>query len=176
MITTMDNQQERLVQAARLAMLIDTDGFVTMRVVRRKRDRMQNLSPDVGITNTNKDLIEWASSTLQFLGIPAYVRWTVPHGIGKLPQGRVTVLGMKRVEKLLPVITPWLIAKKSQATKLAEFITLRLAAPHKAAYSAKELELANEARGLNTKGRGWRPVSSTTTRDAAVEMREHLTA
>lgn len=171
----MGNQQERLTAQVRLAMLYDTEGYITMAVTKRGPNRNLSLVPLIAVSNTSVTLVEWAASALEYLGVGRYVQWNKPHGIGKLAQGRVTVQGLLRVQDLLPNIRPYLIVKQKQADLLHEFIGSRLAAGPKDSYTDRELDIANQIRSLNTKGKGWRPVSSTTTRDATVELRKHLT-
>jgi hypothetical protein len=170
----MGNQQERLIAQARLAMLFDTEGYITMRVAQRMKHRDMNLTPLVAFSNTDAGLIEWAADTLDQLEVPRYVQWVKPHGIGKLPQGRVSILGLLRVKSLLPHIRPFLIVKYRQADLLHDFIQSRLSHIHGTVYTQEELDIANGIRDLNVKGRGWRPVSSTTTCSAADQLRDRL--
>lgn len=170
----MGNQQERLIAQVRLAMLYDTEGWISMNVIQRMKHRVASLVPVIGVTNTNVGLVDWTADVLEQLDVPRYVQWVEPHGIGKLAQGRVTVAGLLRVKQLLPHIRPFLIVKGKQADLLKEFIESRLSTPGSTPYTERELEIANEIRGKNTKGRGWRPISSTTLRDAADELRRKL--
>lgn len=173
----MGNQQERwAVDAARLAMLFDTDGCITMRVVQRMKNRVANVTPYVGAVGTYHNLIEWATETLRSMGVPTYIMRIEMARYNKAcqPQSRLTIQGMKRVAKVLPIIRPYLIAKPQQADLLQEFINLRMARPHKAMYSDRELDIANEIRSLNSnKGGAFRPISSESIRRTQ-EMREHL--
>lgn len=172
----MGNQQERLVAAARLAMLFDTDGFITMRVVQRGKQRAYNVRPDCGAVNTSHALIEWAVAALRSLGVPCHVTYVdySKWNPNRQPQWRLLVTGLKRVLRLLPHIRPYLVVKTQQADLLAEFIASRLSKPLKSLYSDRELEIANAVRGLNcNKGGAWRPVSSESIRQA-VELREQL--
>jgi hypothetical protein len=174
----MDNQQEIRFAAARIAMMIDTDGWATINVTQRSKVRNANLVPAIGMVNTSRPLIEWLDKTLTELGIPHYLKWYDLSGYKgsrcKMPQGRITVQGVKRLQKFLPLITPFLIAKSIQGKLLQEYVDLASARPGKAPYSQRELEIANYIRGFNSnKGGNWRPVSSETVRQAR-EMVDHL--
>lgn len=173
----MGNQQERL-DAARIAMLIDTDGWVSMRVLQRSKVRVANLRPDIGAVSTTPVLIEWAADTLTRMGVARYVQQVdlskYEYSKGCKNQARVLITGLRRVKVLLPLIIPYLIGKRRQAELLLEFVNSRLASAHKADYTEIELQLANEIRGLNSnKGGNFRPISSETVR-AARELKTQL--
>jgi hypothetical protein len=180
---TLDNQQERLVRQAQLAMLFDCEGYITVRVVNRAtkvKQRNIDISPIVGMSNVSHELIDWTADALEKLGVPRYVWWSKKHGgpWEKHLQGRVLVYGFKRVEVLLPLIRPFLIVKGKQADLLQRFIDLRMIAwsggSRQRDYSEEELQLANTIRDLNVKGYGWRPVSSTSLRDGSEQLRRKL--
>jgi hypothetical protein len=175
---TMGNQQERSVaDVARLAMFYDTDGSISMRIIQRANNRVGGLTPTLSLVNTNKPLMDWVESVLLGWGIPYYITIAKVRGISRLPQTRIWVHGMKRVSKLLPIITPYLIAKKEQAELIAQFMASRLANKNpKAPYTSNELIVANKIRALNSgkgKGNKFRPISSETVR-AAQELQDRL--
>jgi hypothetical protein len=175
----MGNQQERLVSQVRLAMLLDCEGWISIRVLQRSKVRPFDMVPIVGMNNTSRAMVDWAASALESLEVPRYVWWGKASGFGKLPTGRVLVEGYRRVTKILPLIRPYLIIKGAQADLVSEFIALREErwknAPGSRSYSDRELELANAVRDLNTKGYGWRPVSSTSLREGSViQLRKKL--
>src|SRR5882672_6189098 len=93
---TLGNQQERLVAQARLAMLFDCEGWISIYVLQRSKIRPFDMALTIGFNNTSRELIEWAASTLESLEVPHYVWWAkAPHGIGKIKQGRVLINGFK---------------------------------------------------------------------------------
>lgn len=174
----MDNQQERAVDAARLAMLLDTDGWLTMSVRQRDKARVANLQPYAGAVGTIIPLIDWAADAFERVGVPRYVqtikRSQYVYAKGHKDQKRIVIQGLKRVQTLLTVVMPYLIGKHRQGELLQEFIESRLAKPHKADYSERECEIANEVRSLNSnKGGSWRPISSESIRQNR-ELRKHL--
>lgn len=173
----MGNQQERLIAAARLAMLIDAEGWISFRVVRRSIHRRLNIVPIVAITNTDVAMIEWARDTLDALGISPYVQWVKPGRhedvvVGKLMQGRVIVQGFLRLKALLPLIRPWLIIKHRQADAINAFISSRMAADVRAPYSRDELILVDEVRRMRSKGPRLSISSETLRQTASVRMIE----
>lgn len=175
------NQQERsVIDAARLAMLFDTDGFITMRVTQRMKNRAANVTPEIGAVNTCHALIDWAVAALESFGVTCYrqtIDWTkYKWSRSRLPQSRLSILGIRRSIKIIPIIRPYLIAKGRQADLLEEFALSRLSKNHNSLYTDRELECANEARSLNSnKGGAFRPISSTSIRQAR-ELQRHLKA
>lgn len=156
----MDNQQERLLASARLAMLIDTEGTISFRFVQREKHRPYSIVPYIQFTNTDVEIVEWGAEALELLKVGRYVQWVNPHGIGKLTQGRVIVLGILRVQDLIPHIKPFLIAKRSNLEAVEEFINSRLSHPNEP-YTERELELFDKTRKF--KGGSKRQVKSSTT-------------
>lgn len=162
----MGNQQET-VAAARLAMLFDTEGTITMRVQQKSRRRPANMVPIVHAVNTDKGLIDWAAEALTLFNVAHYIYTFDPTRTNiraRLIQHRIVILGMKRVAKLLPVIMPFLIVKRQQATWLSEFIESRQGR-YNEAYNELELSIANNVRALNqnkNRAKAWRPISSET--------------
>lgn len=146
----MGNQQERSIQEARIAMLFETEGYFSLRVIKRGPEREYDIKPVVGVTNTSSNLIEWTAKTLDDFKIGRYVQWVKPHGLGKLPQGRVLIEGIKRVSTFLPIIRPWMLVKAEQADLIQEFISSRLS--NMGNYTDRELEIADKVRRMAQKG------------------------
>lgn len=171
---TLGNQQERLVRCARLATVIDCEGFITIRTIQRSRIRPLDIYPVVRVTNTDAAMINFVADCVEALGIGRYVWWGKPTGFGKRPMGMVAIEGLKRASALIPHIRPFLITKARQADLVMEFSNLRKLAwtgdSRRRVYSERELEIANAVRSLQTKGAGWRPVSSTSKRDATEQL------
>ena len=168
----MDNQQERLVIQAQLAMLIDCEGSISMRLAQPdKTRRRRRIVPQVTVSNTSQSLLDWLQKAQLLLGFPMYIQWVKAHGLGKLPQWRMTIKGVERVSKFLPLIEDFLVIKNRKAALLKEFITSRQAAKKTDPYSDRELEIAIDVRTAPSKGKSWQPKSSETTRQI-VEFRE----
>lgn len=161
----MGNQQERQLTQARLAMLYDCEGYITLRMVQPDKHRKQGrIVPIICVSNTSQKLLDWVTAAFAMLELPHYIQWTKAHGLGKLPQWRLTVQGVGRVSKLLPHLIPYLVIKLENALLVQEFVTSRLQAKVTDSYSDRELNLALTARGLAQKGKHWEPESSETIR------------
>lgn len=174
------NQQENgaVLDAARLAMFVDTDGWITMNVRQKGIDRDCMIQPIIGLVNTSDILAEWAHDALKRLNAPAYFhRYDFSGYKGSKSwqvQNRVQITGMRRVMRVLPWILPFLVAKRRQAEVMFEYCQRRLSQPHKAKYEDIDLEQANEIRALNCNKTGaWRPVSSESIRQTH-ELRKEL--
>lgn len=173
---TMDNQQERLVIQAQLAMLIDCEGSISMRLAQPDKHRRQGrVVPQITVSNTSELLLTWLQEVQSKFGFPMYIQWVKAHDLGKLPQWRMTIKGIERVSKFLPLIKDSLIIKKDKAVLVEEFIKLRKAAKKTDPYSNRELEIAIKVRKNPSKGISWQPKSSETTRQIE-EFRETVKA
>lgn len=178
-IAMSDVKRDIDIAAARIAMFLDTDGFLTIQVRQRGIKGNAYLGPECGFVNTSVPLIEWLHETLAWLGIPHYLKWfTVDQLKGsraRKPQGRIVIRGQSRCKKLLRYVQPFLVAKKRQGELISELIESRYATEGmNAAYSDRELEIANEIRELNNNKSGeWRPISSETLR-RTMELREKM--
>jgi len=172
----MDNQQERQLAQARLAMLWDAEGTLGLTVGndrRRKQGRMK-ITPICVVSNSNLDLVDWTSNTLHELGVGHNRLSHQPtNSLGKRMQHRVLISGMKRVQTFLNEIADFLIAKKEQGRLIKEYIESRLNSHYYSQFSDHELQLVLECRALNHKGRPWQPESSETTRRIE-ELRSHI--
>lgn len=170
--------EEAKLASARLAMFFDTDGFITIQVRQMHGVRDASVFPHMGLVNTSQALIEWADESLHRMVCAHYLKWfTVDQMKGskaRKPQGRIVIQGLHRCLDLLSYIQPYLVGKRRQGELVMEFIQSRLQADHKARYSDRELEIANEIRSLNSNKSGeWRPISSETVRRTS-ELRAHL--
>jgi len=115
---------------------------------KKQRNQFGQLQPKVTIWNTNQDIINEIISTLDDMRIPKHVYSRIPkaNALGKKSGFSVEVHGLKRIVKMLPVLTPYLVGKKSKAVAMYEFCTSRLSRPPCAPYSAEEIALANLTR------------------------------
>lgn len=166
------------IDCARIAMFLDTDGYITIMVRQRGIAGNAYLGPSLGFTNTSKLLIDWTHETLTRLGVPHYLKW---YSVDKLkgthsrkPQGRIVILGQNRCSKIIPLVLPYLVGKLAQGKLVAEYLASRILSKHKQLYTDRELQIANDIRALNdNKGGSWRPISSETLRQT-VELRAQM--
>src|ERR1700690_887332 len=102
----MDNQQERLTDLVRLAMLFDTEGCISMRVAQKGKNRWGSVIPYASVVNTSDALMYWTHAAMTRLEVPHHIQHIkIYKSAGmRLPQTRITIIGFKRVQKLLPLI------------------------------------------------------------------------
>jgi len=135
--------------------ILDGEGCISL--TRRPRAHgVMNYKPYVVISNSDPFLIEEIASLLRALGIGHWVQWRRPHRgtMAKKMMGIITVAGLRRCEKALALLTPYIRGKKREAELVAEWITRRLAInPGKnGTYSEKDDWYYTEIRRLKDKG------------------------
>mgnify|MGYP001106398055 CR=1 FL=1 len=151
----MDNQQETVLELGWLVGAYDGEGCISL--LRRKRsDRKTrygfSFKPHVSITNTDISFIDRVCRILTRLEIPYYVSSSNPTG-RRRPYKTVLVEGLRRVMKLLPLITPYLCdEKREKAILLIEFCESRLADWHSAPFTERQLEIYRLISERNVKG------------------------
>jgi len=122
----MDNQQERLVW---LAGFIDGEGHFGINRVKRRNHAGSGfqMTPRITITNTSKDALEYVRETLQAHGLAFYIGWKAPGKDKRTKwQWQLEIAGVKRLNRFIPVIGPYLIVKKPQAELLLKYCRHRL--------------------------------------------------
>ena len=141
---------------AYLAGTIDGEGSIFIAYVRKGK----YVTPTVDITNTCKEMIDFAANISHHLGIfhycqrvcrsrPKYIRsQRIIH--------RITWKGYRSVTTLLKAILPYLVTKKEVARLVLEYSASRLSKPHKSPYDKYEEALVSEVRQLNAQRSGKR--------------------
>jgi len=123
----MDNQQESLRLERKLGYLagiIDGEGTITLRFHSRK-DKTPIIQPAVTIVNTDIKIINACANTLKELGLPFWL--TEYEGKGNWKKRYlIEISGLKRVPKILSVITDYLVGKKELAEIVNEYCERRL--------------------------------------------------
>lgn len=147
------NQQERLVKLARLAMLIECEGSITIGLTPPTKTRNRPaLYPTVDFTNTSLRLVQEAQSTLFAEGIGFTARpQRYGRGFGRKFRYDTNIHGFDRVEKVLKAILPFMSIKIEQAMMVLDFIQSRRNAQRGDGYSDKEWQLTQAVRSLNGK-------------------------
>jgi len=146
----MDNQQVILqeIDLAYLGAFIDGEGCVGVYARDRSSENKNgnvaySIKPVVTVTNTEKDLIEEIRKIYDTLGIAYYVS----HRAGKGRNSEswtLTVGGIKRVQKLLPVLIKYCRGKKRlNAIDLQTYIDSRLSDWASAPFTKSQLELVD---------------------------------
>ena len=151
----MDNQQERLIW---LAGLIDGEGYLGINKTRRdNRFSGYQMTPRLIIVNTNQDVLQVVTQTLDEYGLAYYVGWRKP-GVYKARYWKwaLEVSGVKRLSRFLPVVLPNLVCKKPQAELLLAYCQDRLSRTTErfnnkglAKYSEQDLQVWEAIKALN---------------------------
>lgn len=146
------NDHQRDLRLARLAMLIECEGSITIGMTPPTKTRNRPaLYPTLDLTNTSMLIIDEARDTLVQEGIGFTFRPNTPsRGIGKKFRHDINIHGRDRIEGVIVALLPWLRSKKPQAELLLEFIKSRRASHPKAMYSDRKWQITFEVRKLNT--------------------------
>lgn len=133
-----DNPQERLeVRLGWLAGCFESDGWFSLNESHTRKGSRWYL-PACGIVNTDRIYMEAVISILDELGVPYYavVRDQKPSFGGKRPRLQITIGGLKRCARFLPIILPYLrSSKKKRAQLMLAFVEYRLTVPRCTPYS-----------------------------------------
>lgn len=121
-----------------LAGIIDGEGCLQL-AKQKYRDRF-HYRPQIVIGNTNPKIIEEIRNIAKEFELPIYILEKRYRAMNSTSMTEVVqIMGLKRVQKWLEIITPYLIGKKEQAIIVKNFIQHRLEQP-------------NSFSGLNTFG------------------------
>lgn len=139
--------------ALRLAMAVDCEGTITLRVWHRK-DKKDFYHPKVSIYNTNYRLIEWANNIIAPI-IPRYItpRDRIPtrNTIWKR-QYQIDIRGVSPVFSLLTKLLPFFILKREQAELIIKFCKTRIGKPIRQPYTDTDAEIRRKLQELNKRG------------------------
>jgi intein/homing endonuclease len=128
-----------------LAGIFDGEGSF---VLNRKKGRVYGFAPNVLITNTSKELMEWISKTL---GVP-YSKFNIgKRGKNWKKAYRISIQRILDIKAFLEQIVPYLKAKERQAKLLLEFCTYQIERKWRETPLRVE-EIYQELRILNHKG------------------------
>lgn len=154
-----DNQQRSLeLRLSWLGGIIDGEGMITFS--HRKTRTKSNWNPKISVVNTDITIINEVTSIYDALGIPYYVQFKKGKGTWK-DKYEVMQGGFKRASKVLPVIIPYLIAKRYKAELAMTVINRRLAAP-RTSWAQEDIDVIAKIRQSHTTGSSH---SSKTPRD-----------
>jgi hypothetical protein len=147
----LSNQQERLVNLAWFAGLVEGEGNISL-----VQGASHRIMPRFGIINTDYRLIDASCAVLTENNIGHYITLR-KGGCDNNPKHRdakvVTVAGHKRMAKLLPILIPYLRGKKREVAEVVkEYVEYRLGLPSGSQYTSKDVEYINRVRTLNKKG------------------------
>lgn len=154
------NQQERLHENLHwLAGMWEAEGWFSMQKGFRKSDRY-SLVLNCGLANTDMEIINMVEKILTENGIAYWVGKPRKNGLGQKLKRDIVIQGLKRVDRFVSVLLPYLRTKRQKALLLKKFIEFRKTVPKKHPYGEYEHSIYLSLRDLN------RPsiVSSTSIR------------
>jgi hypothetical protein len=136
----MDNPQQTLTDAEKgwLAGILDGEGSILLFLGVKKGGKLNNVSPQVTVGNTEKEMIEQYASLLKKIPAGVHVSSRVPKcgGIKSTMTPKraekykrlyvASSVGFSRVKSVLKVVTPYLVtSKKKKAELILEYINYR---------------------------------------------------
>jgi len=130
--------------------LLDGDGsfLITVQLNKPEVGDYPSLRPIITIANSNRKLIDWASSKLN--------TYTLKTPYEKRPERKAAftlqIARLLDVKAVCEQVGPYLVAKKRQAELLLEFCNIRLEDKWMD-YNTRLFEIAKEVRILNKKGK-----------------------
>jgi hypothetical protein len=144
--TGADNQQRSLEhRLSWLGGVIDGEGMVTA-IKRSSLTRNQyGFAPRISVVNTDLRMIDEVKAIFDEVGISYHGQEKAGKGTWKTKH-EVLVEGFKRCSEALPILIPYLVAKKEKARRLLDLCESRLKSPRNAEYTAEQVELAMSLR------------------------------
>lgn len=142
---------------------IDGEGCFTLRRrVPWGKQKHLTFQPELSICNTHIPTLEAIAQILNTQGLGCYIGGENPTNKKRHPNWkparRLIVAGHKRLQKLVPLLIPYLRTKKEQAQTVLDFINFRSHKDTRDVYGAEEFEFVEKLKILNRRG------SSETTR------------
>lgn len=142
-----DNQQKRLMDIGWLAGIIEGEGCFSLQGWKAGKRTQRSASPLIQISNTNPLIIQKAQRIIKDEGLPCYVYAQ----LGKRVTAcyRVVIMGLKRAQKFLNFIIPYLDCRKDQAEFLQKWTDSRLSRPPRSPWNDFETFCADQLCRLN---------------------------
>jgi len=141
------------VELAYLAGIIDGEGCITIeKNGNRRKNGLGGHSPSIVITNTNASLIEHCVKIIEKAGCIPYVKIQIRNNGWKNCYW-ITVKGIERVGRMIPIIRPYLFAKQAQLRLIERFIESRKTRGMKTVeYNEDELGIIAQVHQANQRG------------------------
>jgi hypothetical protein len=115
--------------------IIDGEGMIYLH---RRNDKRGGVDPKITIVNTSPILIQECIAILRAIRVPFYVQTKKPANKTWKTKIEIIIAGLKRCEKAIPFLLPYLVDKQHKCEMLYEFIKSRRANSYKE-YGEKEL-------------------------------------
>jgi intein-encoded DNA endonuclease-like protein len=124
-----------------IAGFFDADGSVSIIYQRVKRG--QSLRPEVSIVQNNVPMLNVIKDSLNSYGIGCHIslrKYKATH--------RLMVNGLKRVEKFIDTIGPYIVLKRKEIELIGKFVDGRLSINKNVPYNEWELSLPGKLKNL----------------------------
>ena len=149
----MDNQQATQFELGWLVGAIDGEGCVGISRRNRPSRLGFTLKPHVQIANCDKSFVDRCTEILAKLDIPYHVSFYEGKN-RRSDSWQIAIAGLKRVIKILPLVSPLLCGEKREKAELVlEFVESRLADWHAAPFTPRQIEIYETVADLNVKGK-----------------------
>ncbi len=148
----MDNQQGTN-DLAYLGGIIDGEGSIYAALIKAQNSTYAKI--ELKIVNTNFELIEYISGIYKKYDIAHYISDHKKQKLHHKSAKTITVGGIKRLYKALPILIPFVVIKRKQAILALRYINSRLRnTSRKAPFTKDEVEILAELKELNQRGIG----------------------
>jgi hypothetical protein len=128
---------------------IDSDGSYVLSKQYHHKSNVLYFFPSIEITNDCASFIENCDRIIkEQFKVGAYIDTKKPRKNGKIGY-KISLRGMKRLHRSLPIIAEHEIAKKDQAELLLEYVNNRMSVNRDASVSDRDIEIAIQLRKLN---------------------------
>jgi hypothetical protein len=154
----MGNQQQRLKLLLDLAWLggvIDGEGTFTLRYHNVKNNKRNNIRlhilPVFSITNTDYEIVDNIVRIFKENGIPFWQSENKNEGHNNWkPSREIQIQGVRRLNRVIPILLPYLVGKKEEAKIVYDFCKHRLELlGNHSYYTEEDMELVKKVKALH---------------------------
>lgn len=164
---TIDNQQVKPEELAWLAGFWDGEGTITVFHTKRKNGK-DRYNASLVVVNTHEETISHILKLLDRLGIKMHLLKRQSKNKKHAVSYQLTTRNMLYIQKLLPLLIPYLVCKKAQAELTLRFVNSRLESNtdtggwgHWTPYEYDEVELSKQLKVLNQTGKPSETIRQT---------------
>lgn len=128
---------------------IDSDGSYVLAKQYHHKNKVLYFFPSIEISNDSKEFVANCERIIkEQFKVGVYINSRVRNQTGKIGY-KVSLRGMKRLYKSLPIIATYEVSKKKQACLLLEYVTNRMTVNRGTPVSDRDVEIAVALRELN---------------------------
>lgn len=155
------NQAGKITDICWLAGIIDGDGCIG--VHKQKSGKKTTYVPSFGLSTTCQKTYLFLDNLFNQLEIGHHWIYRTVQNKNWRDRWCLQVRGMKRVDKLLGMVYPYLVTKREEAELIKNFIQLRILRGKKGAYSQEEIEIIERTKEIKRERNGNLSVKSPET-------------